>query len=63
MKTTPIISLPIVRHLTWVLVIKLLTLFVIWYFFFSQPVPAPQAQTLNQHFGLVAPVSEPPVEE
>jgi hypothetical protein len=62
-KTTPIMSLPIVRHLTWVLAIKLLALFVIWYFFFSQPVPVPQAQTLNQHFGLVTPASESPVEE
>ncbi|MCP5350974.1 MAG: hypothetical protein H7A10_08430 [Oceanospirillaceae bacterium] len=55
MPSTPLFKLPIVRHLSFILALKLVALFGIWYFFFSQPEPAPKAQTLDQHFGLVNP--------
>lgn len=63
MPVIPLFKLPLVRHLSWVLAIKLVALFTIWYFFFSQPAPAPQVQTLNQHLGLVTPAPEIPPEE
>lgn len=63
MPASPLWQIPLVRHLSRILVVKLVVLFVIWYFFFSQPAPAPQAQSLDQHFGLVTPAPETPTEE
>lgn len=63
MPDIPLFKIPIVRHLGWVLAVKIVALLAIWYFFFSQPVPVPQAQSLNQHFGLVTPAPHIPPEE
>ena len=39
---------PLLRELATVLLLKLFLLYGLWYFFFSQPTPPPDAQRLQQ---------------
>jgi len=52
----PIFSIPLVRELTAVLIIKLALVFLIAHFFFSDPViVGDEGQGLQEHFGLDSP--------